>query len=155
MEERRFKTITRNMVMTKTQMGDYAFMSPNCLKLQKKGKRNIHKGGSRIFVRRRFTRLLLYFNTNKPHSFFFCRIPVVLENRRSSRGEGGGAHPLHLPPRSAPDLVKLRCIRIPALHTLRFFSPIGFRLFKVGTEFLHPFQYTLHLHKLNNSTKKT
>ena len=32
---------------------------------------------------------------------FFCRIPVVLENRRSSRG-GGGAHPLYPPPRSAP-----------------------------------------------------
>ena len=29
--------------------------------------------------------------------FFFGRIPVVLENRRSSRGEGGGAHPLHPP----------------------------------------------------------
>ena len=37
------------------------------------------------FFRRRCPRLLLYFNTNKPHSFFFfCRIPVVLENRRSS-----------------------------------------------------------------------
>ena len=34
-------------------------------------------------------------------SFFFRRIPVVLENPRSSRG-GGGAHPLHPPPRSAP-----------------------------------------------------
>ena len=34
------------------------------------------------------------------HIVFFSRIPVVLENRRSSRG--GGAHPLHLPPRSAP-----------------------------------------------------
>ena len=34
------------------------------------------------------TRLLLYFNTNKPHSFFFGRIPV--ENRRSSQGRGGG-----------------------------------------------------------------
>ena len=32
--------------------------------------------------------------------FFVCRIPVVLENRRSS--QGGGAHPLHPPPRSAP-----------------------------------------------------
>ena len=32
--------------------------------------------------------------------FFFCRIPVVLENRRSSWGRGG-AHPLHPPPRSA------------------------------------------------------
>ena len=27
-------------------------------------------GGSRIFFRRGCTRLLLYFNTNKPHSFF-------------------------------------------------------------------------------------
>ena len=33
--------------------------------------------------------------------FFCCTIPVVLENCRSSRGEGG-AHPLHPPPRSAP-----------------------------------------------------
>ena len=40
--------------------------------------------------------------TNKPHSFFFRRIPVVLENFRSSRGRGG-AHPLHPPSRSAPD----------------------------------------------------
>ena len=55
-----------------------------------------------FFFRRGCTRPLLYFNTNKPHSFFFCRIPVVLENRRSSQGEGG-AHPLHPPPRSAPD----------------------------------------------------
>ena len=42
-------------------------------------------GGSRVFFRRGCTRLLLYFNTNKPHTFF-CRIPVVLENRRSSQG---------------------------------------------------------------------
>ena len=58
------------------------------------------------FFRRGCTRLLLYFNTNKPHSFFFCRIPVVLENRRSSRGGGGGAHPLHPPPSSAPGSAK-------------------------------------------------
>ena len=51
------------------------------------------------FFRRGCTRP---FNTNNPHSFFFCRIPVVLENRRSSQGEGGYA-PLHSPPRSAPD----------------------------------------------------
>ena len=43
------------------------------------------------------TRLLLYFNTNKPHSIIFCRIPVVLENLRSSGG-GGGADPLHASP---------------------------------------------------------
>ena len=54
------------------------------------------RGGSRIFFRRGCTRLLRYFNTNKPHSFFFCRIPVVLENRRSSRG-GGVRTPCTLP----------------------------------------------------------
>ena len=141
--------------MTKTHMGDYAFMSPNCLKLQKKGKGIIYRGGSRIFFRRRFTRLLLYFNTNKPHSYFLQNTSCIRKPQVTSGGGGRGFDPLHPPPRSAPDLVKLRCIRIPALHTLRFFSTIGFRLFKVGTEFLHPFQYTLHLHKLNNSKKKT
>ena len=35
----------------------------------------------------------------------FCRIPVVFKSRRSSQGRGGGegAHPLHPPPRSAPE----------------------------------------------------
>ena len=56
----------------------------------------LDKGGSRMFFRRGCTRLLLYFNTNKPHSFFFCRIPVVLENHRSSRG-GGVCTPCTLP----------------------------------------------------------
>ena len=41
------------------------------------------RGGSRIFFRRGCTHLLLYFNTNKPHSFVFCRIQVVLENCKS------------------------------------------------------------------------
>ena len=54
------------------------------------------RGGSRIFFRRGCTRLLLYFNTNKPHSFFFlCRILVVLENRRPS--QGGVRTPCTLP----------------------------------------------------------
>ena len=45
------------------------------------------RGGSWILFRRGCTHLLLYFNTNKPHSFFFFgRIPVVLDNRRSSQG---------------------------------------------------------------------
>ena len=48
------------------------------------------------FFRRGCTRLLLYFNTNKPHNFF-CRIPVVLENRRSSQGWGGIRTPCTLP----------------------------------------------------------
>ena len=59
------------------------------------------QGRIQDFFRRGCTRLLLYFNTNKPHSFFFGRIPVVLENRRSSQGRGGCAPP-HPPPRSAP-----------------------------------------------------
>ena len=41
------------------------------------------------------------------HIVFFCRIPVVLKNRRSSRGWGWGAHPLHPPPRSAPVVQQL------------------------------------------------
>ena len=67
------------------------------------------QGRIQDFFRRGCTRLLLYFNTNEPHSFFlFCRIPVVLENRRSCQGRGGGgggAHPLHPPPppRSVPE----------------------------------------------------
>ena len=36
--------------------------------------------------------------------FFFGRIPVVLENCRSSQGGRGVAHSLHPPPRSAPAL---------------------------------------------------
>ena len=34
------------------------------------------------------------------HIVFFCRIPVVLENRRSSRGGGGGGPPPPPPPRT-------------------------------------------------------
>ena len=58
------------------------------------------RGGSRIFFRRGCTRLFLYFNTKNPHSFvlFFYRIPVVLENRRSSRGGGGTPCTLPLDP---------------------------------------------------------
>ena len=67
----------------------------------------LYRGGSRIFFRRGCSRLLLYSNTNKPHSFLcVCRTPVVLEKRRSSQEGGGGTHPLHPPPRSAP---VLRC----------------------------------------------
>ena len=77
-----------------------SFLSSFPLCSQKK----TYRGGSRIFFRRGCTRPLLYFNTNKAHNFF-CRIPVVLENRRSSQGgRGGDAHPRHPPPRSAPDL---------------------------------------------------
>ena len=51
--------------------------------LQNMGK----QGRIQDFFRRGCTCLLPYFNTNKPHSFFFfCRIPVVLENHGSSQG---------------------------------------------------------------------
>ena len=57
---------------------------------------NNFRGGSRIFFRRGYTRLLLYFNTNKPHSsFFFLQNTNVLENRRSS--QGGVRTPCTLP----------------------------------------------------------
>ena len=59
------------------------------------------------------TCLLLYLNSNKPHSFFFCRIPVqvVLENHRSSRG---GAPPAPSPrspdSQSIEQLIDTRCV---------------------------------------------
>ena len=64
------------------------------------------KGGSRIFFRRGCSRLLLHFNTNKPHRFFFffCSIPVVLENRRSS---GGGGVRTPCTPISTPESSRL------------------------------------------------
>ena len=57
------------------------------------------QGRIQDFFRRGCTRLLLYFNTNKPHSFFF------LQNTSCTRKPqviSGGAHLLHPPPRSAP-----------------------------------------------------
>ena len=47
-----------------------------------------------FFFTRGCTRLLLYFNTNKPHSVFFAEYQLYWG--------GGGVHPLHPPPRSAP-----------------------------------------------------
>ena len=65
------------------------------------------RGGSRIFLRRGYTRLLLDFNTNKLHSFLFVFF-FLLQNTSCirkpqviSRG-GGGAHTLHPPPISTP-----------------------------------------------------
>ena len=65
-----------------------------------------YRGGSRIFFRRGCTRLLLYFNTNKPHSFFEYQL-----YEKTAGHLRGGAHPLHPPPRSAPVLTmaNFRC----------------------------------------------
>ena len=62
-----------------------------------------HRGGSRIFFRRGCTRLFLYFNTNKPHSFFLQNTSCIKKPQVISGGGGEGAHPLHPSPRSAPE----------------------------------------------------
>ena len=59
-----------------------------------------YRGGSRIFFRRGCTRLLLYFNTNKPH--FFLQNTSCIRKPQVISGGREGAHPLHPPPRSAP-----------------------------------------------------
>ena len=56
------------------------------------------RGGSRIFFRRVCTRLLLYFNTNKPHSFLFLQnTSCIRKPQVISGGEGGGHTPYTLP----------------------------------------------------------
>ena len=59
-------------------------------------------GGSRIVFRRGCTRLLLYFNTSKPHSFFLQNTSCIRKLQVISVWGGSFAHPLHPPPRSAP-----------------------------------------------------
>ena len=46
------------------------------------------RGGSRIFFRRGCTRLLLYFNTNKPHSFFVQDTSCIRKLQVISGGRG-------------------------------------------------------------------
>ena len=67
-----------------------------------------------FFFRRGCTRLLLYFNTNKPHSFFFWQNTSCIRKRQVISGGRGDVHPLHPPPRSAPalhrELRELECV---------------------------------------------
>ena len=63
------------------------------------------RGGSRIFFRRGCTRLLVYFNTNKPHSFFLLQNTSCIRKTQVISGGGGDAHPLDPPPRSAPAML--------------------------------------------------
>ena len=55
-----------------------------------------------FFFRRGCTSLLLYFNTNKSHSFFLQNTSCIRKPQVISRRGGGDAHPLHPPPISAP-----------------------------------------------------
>ena len=48
----------------------------------------ICRGGSRIFFRRGCTRLLLYFNTNKPDSFFFLQNTSCIKKPQVISGDG-------------------------------------------------------------------
>jgi len=56
------------------------------------------RGGSRTFFRRGCTRLLLYFNTNKPHSFFsFLQNTSCIRKPQVISGGGGVRTPCPLP----------------------------------------------------------
>ena len=54
------------------------------------------RGGSRILFRRGCTRLLLYFNTNRPHIFFFWQKTSCIRKPQVISG-GGGRTPCTLP----------------------------------------------------------
>ena len=97
-------------------------------------------GGSRIFVRRGCTRLLLYFNTNKPHSFFFLQNTNCIRKPQVISGEGGGVRtpctlpldpPLPLPYPSGPLFSRAA---VPLCHTpqARFLFSF-YRLFFLST----------------------
>ena len=70
-----------------------------------------YRDESRIFFRRGCTDLLLYFNTNKPHSFFFLQNTSCIRKPQVISGRGA-THPLHPPPRSAPVLSLLTTARL-------------------------------------------
>ena len=55
------------------------------------------------------------------HIVLFCRIPVLLENRRSFKG---GAHPLHPPPRSAPEVYPWVCYSMPWIKQTVTYWPL-------------------------------
>ena len=59
---------------------------------------SLTRGGYRIFSRRGCTRLLLYFNTNKPQSFFLQNTSCIRKPRVISEEGGGGVRtPCTLP----------------------------------------------------------
>ena len=58
---------------------------------------SVFRGGSRIFFRRMCTRLLLYFNTNKPHSFFFLQNTSCIRKLQVISGGGGCSPPAPSP----------------------------------------------------------
>ena len=65
------------------------------------------RGGSRIFIRRGCTRLLLYFNPNKPHSFFWQNTSCI--RKRQVISGGGVRTPCTLPLDPPLVLYKIKC----------------------------------------------
>ena len=89
---------------------------------------SVFRGRSRIFFRRGCTPLLLYFNTNKPHSFFFLQNTSCIRKLQVISGGGGGAHPLHPPPRSAPGFLAVMLPNRHHCHILQNSSKFGQQL---------------------------
>ena len=82
------------------------------------------RGGSRIFLGG--GALPLHFNTNKPHSFFcFSQNTSCIQRKpQVISGGGGGAHPLHPPPRSAPVVYEVVWTFHPRLRAVSLFSVV-------------------------------
>ena len=107
-----------------------------------------------FFFRRGCTRVLLYFNTNKPHSFFFFFLQNTSCIRKPQVISGRGAHPLHPPPRSAPALhfSKLFWIRVFAAldtfwQTCVVFSYYGDMIWRLKWREIKPFSSKIWRHQ--------
>ena len=113
------------------------------------------RGGSRIVFRRGCTGLLLYFNTNKPHSFFFSQnTRCIRKPQVISVGGEGGAHPLHLPPRFAPGLDGLllgqdRSSQVPVIVL------VGIRTTTLKDDLNFEFENSDILHETENKRRRT
>ena len=79
----------------------------------------INRGGSRIFFRRGCTRLLLSFNTNKPHSFFFAEYQLY-QKTASHLGGGGVRTSCTLP--LDPPLINTLCPTLQLSNLLLLLS---------------------------------
>ena len=73
-------------------MAKYRDLSVSCRSIICRSRIRL-RGGSRIFLRRGCTRLFLYFNTNKPRSFFFAQYQLYWKTAGHLRGGGGGRTP--------------------------------------------------------------
>ena len=68
------------------------------------------QGRIQVFFRRGCTRLLLYFDTNKPHSFLFLQNTSCIRKPQVISGEGGGVRTPSTLPLDPP----LECIKLTA-----------------------------------------